>query len=250
MPDIPKSTIDLMTDKNCGCNFVNWVQGHEADKVWILCAYYIWKTRYIAAWLPSTSHENLMKLSNHITGGNTGKEMRKTARKGYYCESFEPLDHIIDLVEINFSKPIRQKRPMDGSYLYTKDKLASYYQRTYQKGICPYHYVQHYGVFTKDKKLVGMVQLIRNGELCYYNRIIGHGDYLKDGIMYFLHFYIQNLIRSEDIHFKAIKGTVYGQWESKGKSQGLNFWKHKAGFITMQLVRVGTRAPEETDLTR
>ena len=42
------------------------------------------------------------------------------------------------------------------------------------------------GEIITNKKLIGYVSLERNGELLLYSRIIGHGDHLKNGIMYLI----------------------------------------------------------------
>lgn len=230
MENIPKIIIDTMDDScgwgNLGCGFWDGYVDTEGG----------------AAFCPiSLSFDELMALSNKISGGNTRKEMHKTVRKGYYCESIIAQAHLKEIVEINKSKSIRQGKPMHEEwYYYSEEKMMQEFGgvRIYT---CPYHYVQWFGVFTKEKKMVGYIKFSRNGQLAWYGMILGHGDYLKDGIVYFLHFYIQKLIReSKEERFKGIIGTAYHAINNGTK--GLIFWKHKAGFIAYH-VRKASHTP-------
>jgi len=224
--NVPKIIIDTMDD-SCG-----WTN--------IACGFwdgYI-DTEGGAAFLPiSMSWDELFALSNKISGGNTRKEMRKATRKGYYCEPIIPQAHIHEIVEINQSKAMRQGKPMHEEwYHYSEAKMIQEFGgvRIYT---CPYHYTQWFGVFTKEKKMVGYIKFNRNGQLAWYGMILGHGDYLKDGIVYFLHFYIQKLIReSDNERYKGIAGTAYHAMLNGTK--GLIFWKHKAGFAQYHIVKV------------
>ena len=191
-----------------------------------------------AAFLPtSMSWDELWILTNKISGGNIRKEMRKTAKKGYYCEQITIQEHLQDMYEINMSKTIRQGKPMHEEwYRYSVEELRRSFGSP-SVSSCPYHHYQWFGVFTKEKKMVGYIKFNRVGQLGVYGMILGHGDYLKDGIIYFLHFYIQKLIReSDNERYKGIAGTAYHAMLNGTK--GLIFWKHKAGFAQYHIVKV------------
>jgi L-amino acid N-acyltransferase YncA len=220
--NIPAITIDLMRDEYQNCS-----------KIFVDDALPFIKLTNTnpAAWLPiSISWNELWKQISK----RTREYYRDTERKGYYCEIFVPSEHIQEIHDINHSKTERQGRPMGKWYQSSVEELTrdlcSFNSLNVYK--CPLHYKIWIGIFTKEKKLVGYIAFRRVGQFSVYTTILGHSDYLKDNIMGFLHFYIQKLIReSNDEHFKGIIGTAYYLWKS-GKTDTLQFWKHKVGFAS------------------
>ena len=76
---------------------------------------------------------------------------------------------------------------------------------TSEAGEC---YRQMFGVFRHEpnryqaeiktnQRLCGYISLIRCKELAVYSQIMGHGDYLGDGIMYLLHKYVSARVWDE-----------------------------------------------------
>jgi hypothetical protein len=246
-----RETVDIMADSGCNDFIrrnVEWYYQNSLSRI-----------RPIA-WLSSSiSMEDLMRrveeVGKQYKWRKMARQLRKCIRKGYYCELFAPKNFLQDLYEIRTSKLIRQGRPIDKECFESVEEMAKSYtneDNPFGRCICLLHYYVWIGVFTKEKKLVGYVSFVRLGEFSYYSTILGHGDYLKDGIMYYLHFYIQSLLReSNDEHFRDIKGTAYLTWHSGTK--GLTFWKQHAGFLPDRLtfinrkfhntVRNGARGP-------
>lgn len=98
------------------------------------------------------------------------------------------------------------------------------------KGEC---YRQMFGVFKHEanrnqanvmvnQRLYGYISLQHCKDLVVYSMIIGHGDHLRDGIMYLLHNYV-----SECMWDKA-KYIMYGAHTSG--TDGLRMWKKRMRF--------------------
>jgi len=177
-----------------------------------------------------------------IHKGNAVREVKKAEKKDYHCEIFHVQNHVEDLVDINHSKKIRQGRKMTKSY--QKD-IRDYggLPKTIQPmetPECPVHFSQWIGVFKPidgykqgtllvKKKLVGYINLIRLGEIILYGSILGHGNYLKDGIMYLLnHKTIEWILSLEHPNNQEIKYIMYAGWFDG--TEGLKKWKKRTLF--------------------
>lgn len=217
--------IDIMPDEKCGCPYKRI---HECDVFMNGSETNLFQS---VAWLPNNqswdefwaSCQNRMRKRNHAT-----------ARKGYYCKMINIADYLDDMYQINLSKIVRQGKPMSEGYFLTVEELRRAYASP-DRYSCQLHTYRWFGVFTKEGRMVGYILWLKSGQLACYTMILGHGDYLKDEIMYFLHFYIQKVLReSKDECFKGVLGTAYYSFYSSG-TQGLTFWKQQAGFLPYHL---------------
>lgn len=127
-----------------------------------------------------------------------------------------------DIYEINTSAEERQGKPMNPAYFeYPKEVVFNEF--------CQHHYFDFIGVFHPDtKKMVAYTELYFIGEFVNISRILGHKDYLKDGIMLYLIELTINLCKYNDT-----KALIYNQWESG--TEGLKYFKHSTGFKPMQI---------------
>jgi len=110
---------------------------------------------------------------------------------------------------------------------------------------CPLHWSISIGVFENrpgykqgevvtDEKLLAYLSLRRTGDLVAYAQIMGHGDYLKDGVMIHLHHdVIEWLSRADEPLTDGIKVVMYGGQQSGG--DGLKDWKRRGGFTPRDL---------------
>jgi len=121
-----------------------------------------------------------------------------------------------DIHEINGSMSRRQGRPMTSGYLHRQDyqPLPDY--------PCGRHATRITGVFTHGTCVAYLV-MIRAGELALVSQILGHGDHLKNGIMYLL---FQEALERE-IEWGA-GYVVYNRHDSG--TDGLRFFKERLGF--------------------
>jgi hypothetical protein len=120
-----------------------------------------------------------------------------------------------DIYEINTSAPVRQGNPMKPAYLeFPPDKNIV--------NTCEHH--RYELVFVrKGSKVVAYAITHISGELMNISTILGHADYLKDGIMLSLMDQIQKLAI---LH--GIKALTYYMWDSG--TPGLQYHKHSVGF--------------------
>lgn len=140
---------------------------------------------------------------------------RKAGKRGYIFQEINPNDHLDDLYTINTSKSYRQGRAMDQAYVKIIDevKMDSRYK--------------YYGVFNTEKRLVAYAYVPLLGEVATINTILGHGEYLNDGIMYFLVTNILEELLNMDAERRP-QYLMYDMWF--GASPGLRQFKCKCGF--------------------
>ncbi len=147
---------------------------------------------------------------------------RKTARKrsdkahrlGYRFQTIDRAEHEEDLYAINTSKAERQGRPMTAGYQEPQ---------TYDDPpmVCERHHVYTYGILDKTGRLRAYLWLYRSGQLAMVSSILGHADYLQDGIMYRL---FLKMVANQTKY----GGTVfYNLWNSG--QEGLRFFKERVG---------------------
>jgi len=117
--------------------------------------------------------------------------------------------------------------------------------KKFKNAKCPAHWLYLWGIFKPEygykqgdievgQKLLGYVSLHRVGNYAQYSMILGHGDYLKYGIMYHLHFKIVDwLISCNWPEAEGIDFLWYCNWSG---GPGLRLWKKKAGFKEGRLV--------------
>jgi hypothetical protein len=224
--------VDFMDDGKNECKQI--IEGHAS---FLLLKYH--NVRVPAAWIPTSMSWDQLWAN---LSAQTRKEVRRTGRKGYYCELFNPKRYCQDIFEINHSKLARQGKSMNSWYLHSVEGLLKEEFQNYKAVFseeCFLHCKVWFGVFTKEKKLVGYIALTRVGQFSTYESILGHGDYLKDDIMLFLHFFLQKYIReSKNLRFKGIIGTAY--WTYDDGKEGVTFWKRTAGFCPCLLFQSGT----------
>ncbi len=138
----------------------------------------------------------------------------KTAySRDYSIHWFWKEHYLDDMEEINFSKEVRSGGPMTDSYKWRAENVRLGYLN------------EMWGVFTRGGKLVAYIKFRSWDNFGFYSQILGHGDYLKDGIMAYLHV---GLI----VHCYAhadIKCVMYGAWDS-GHGKGLQDWKRRLCF--------------------
>lgn len=136
--------------------------------------------------------------------------------------------HRDDIFKINTSARVRQHNPMNPAYFdYPEAKMIINTCRDHQYRLVM---VRH------ENTVLSYAVLHIIGELANISTIIGHRDFLKDGIMLPLMNRLQWIAVKSDI-----KAMTYGEWDSghneNGKN-GLQYWKHSVGFQPMTLNEV------------
>lgn len=170
------------------------------------------KTHGVAL-LPLYDHQDFTSYQSAVSGKNSASYYaRKALREGYAFQAFQPSEHLAEIREINASASDRQGQQMDASYT---DMDINYPSRSSHQ----YYAVMHHG------KPVAYLWLQFASELVLVNRILGHADHLKHGIMYLL------FVKAVEEVFRTAPQAKYMMYDTfPGASEGLRLFKKRLGF--------------------
>lgn len=148
----------------------------------------------------------------------------KAIKNGIYCEVFDWNQYLDDIYEINTSSINRQGRKMDQTYVQYPKKIENIKEYDFS--------ITYIGSFI-DKKLIGYVELYNYGNFTMTNRILGHKDYLKFGVMNLLVKYcVEYAIKSEKIEY-----INYLTMQNK-ENNSLSAFKNRVGFEEYSLLEL------------
>lgn len=143
------------------------------------------------------------------------KRADRSERLGYRFSLIDRERFSEDIYLINTSLGERQGRPMSSGYM-----ERTTFGATPDYG-CDRHQIRTYGVL-RDHCLYAYLWLYQAGDLALVSSILGHGDHLKNDVMYLL---AQGVIGD-------LAGTygflVYNRWDSG--TDGLRYFKERLGF--------------------
>ena len=176
------------------------------------------------------SIEAVLEQARCVSGrkGRVSREIARARRLGYRCSPVEPQMHLSEIREINLSKPSRGGRAMRRQYRAGENDLRRHYDAFMSPGQsrCPTHNRQFWGVFAPDGgPLVGYIHLEHCGNYVRYSRLLGHGDHLRYGVMYLLHYCVVEKLLGTDMQY-----ILYGGMFNRGEGGGLWRWKTRALF--------------------
>ena len=174
--------------------------------------------------------------------GRTNRECARAQRLGYYVKPFAYRQFIPDIFEIHQSKQMRQGRELVGRlYAQTIEEMggAPTVPVEIEAPDCQQHYWQYWGVFLRveghkqgdvqtDEQLVAYIRLRRQGISAAYTLIMGHGDHLRHGIMYLLHYEIVARLLQQRQPERP-RYIVYLHYTT-GNNEGIDVWKQRALF--------------------
>lgn len=143
------------------------------------------------------------------------KRADRAARLGYQFEVIDRSQFNDDLHAINTSLLERQGRPMTDGYTrrHNHGALPDY--------PCDRHRVHTYGVL-QGERLRAYLTLYRCGELGLVSMILGHGDHLRNDVMYLLH---AGLVADQVHH----GGALFYNAHASG-TDGLRYYKERVGY--------------------
>lgn len=119
--------------------------------------------------------------------------IRKTEHLGYEFRTFSWNEHLEDIYKINTSKETRQGEPMRGWY--SEPVKPRYWSKEESR------YLVNYGAFI-DNRLRAYIFLLTYGNFAFPKHIIGHSEYLTDGIMNGLIAYVvQECIKNSQLMY-------------------------------------------------
>lgn len=143
------------------------------------------------------------------------KRAWRAERLGYHFDEIDRAMYSDAIYQINISLEHRQGRPMSEGYLehHQQGSLPNY--------PCKLHNIRTYGVLHAGT-LVAYLTLYRIKELALISMILGHGDHLRNDIMYLL---FAGLVADQ----AELGGCFYyNLWDSG--LDGLRYYKEKVGF--------------------
>lgn len=190
--------------------------------------------------------------------GNFCRDALKAGRLGYHVAPIERVDHPDEIRAIHRSLKVR-------SFGLVLDALLpvwfSQFKPTPNRPSkadpqCERHWELAFGIFrpsTADREaasalgqLVGYAVIRRVGNVLIYADFIGHGDYLRDGIMMLLHTEVaQCLLDRNNRLCRGLEFLANGTLE-RG-SDGMFFWKKKALFRPCLVDQVEEPLPADFD---
>jgi hypothetical protein len=147
------------------------------------------------------------------------KKVQRARNLGYEFAPIEHDDYLDDIYAINTSKSERQGKPMTASYRVRPSPIGRSKEQP-----CPRHRSGYFGVL-RDGRLYAYLGARQVGELTATPTLLGHGDYLDDGIMALL------LYETAAWHRRVCGSSYvwYYYYYSSG-TDGMRFFKEKMGY--------------------
>jgi GT2 family glycosyltransferase len=135
---------------------------------------------------------------------------------GYRFAKIVATDHLEKIMDINCSMETRQGLPMPRDYL-DKGELKEFLAAN----------LPTYGVFNSDGILKAYAHMLLCGEVAVPVRILGHGEDLEKGIMYYL---VSEMVREIiELKIAGLKWLYYDTFFGGARS-GLKYFKERCGF--------------------
>jgi hypothetical protein len=203
---LPEATIRMFGDEHSKNIFTNFTQPHPKYK-------FIQNKRWGVALLPLPSQfEEYLKKNELLR-----RKRRRSLDFGLRFDTLDPSQHLDEILAINRSVQFRQGAFMESSYL-NMEQLTLW--ATYKPLI--------YGVFDTNGVLSAYTHTPVCGEVFIFSRLLGHGNDLDKGIMYFM---ISEVIR-QMIECRAKQGVpLWAMYDTFfGAGPGLRFFKERLGF--------------------
>lgn len=143
------------------------------------------------------------------------KRALRAAAHGYTFAEFERAEFEEDIYAINTSLPERQGRPMSQGYL----ERLEYQPLPYYP--CQRHAIYTLGVISPDAHLVAYLVAYVAGDLMMVSQVLGHGDHLKNDVMY--------LLMRDAFEWLPRPLVVFYNRHDSG-TDGLRYFKERLGF--------------------
>lgn len=132
--------------------------------------------------------------------GKSFYEGKKAEKIGYYSKFFDERTYVADIVAVNTSSAERQGRPMSDSYQRTVEQLGGYPDeiRPPSRPAQSVFWRRNFGTFRPsaghrqgsllvDEQLAAYLTVDRYGDFAHYHIILGHHDFLQDGVVHKMH---------------------------------------------------------------
>jgi glycosyltransferase involved in cell wall biosynthesis len=140
---------------------------------------------------------------------------RKAERRGYRVMEIDRNRYADDIHEVKISKPERQGKSIPERFR----------QKLFYNVMPNYNY---FGVISSQGKLVACAWVASYNEVAVIAVLLGHGDYLNDGVMYQLVVHIVRYLTERKRTGNQVKYLMYDSF--LGASEGMIMFKQKLGF--------------------
>lgn len=163
--------------------------------------------------LPETHDEYLAGSAKELLR----RKRKRALGRGFRFRPFVAGDHVEEIVAIGTSMELRQGQVM-GRHYTDHVQVKAFAER----------FPNLYGVFSAEGVLRAYAHPVDVGDAFYFNRILGHGDDLEDGVVW--------LLLSEVVghYIERRRAQGFPTWANYdtfwGASEGLRFFKRRVGF--------------------
>ncbi len=161
-------------------------------------------------------YKNFEDYYKSVNGKNSSAYYaRKATKREYKFIEIDRNRYIEDIYAINTSTPIRQGQKMSQSYL---EKVEKYEDEPNYR---------YFGIVNREGKLVSYCNIAFYGEFSLVVSLLGHKEYLNDGVMYLMMIELNKIIFNE-YHLKGYNYIMYDTFF--GATEGLKKFKQKLGY--------------------
>jgi hypothetical protein len=158
-----------------------------------------------------------------LIGAKSRNMNKKALKNGIRCDAFNWNEKIEEVYQINISSLYRQGRQMDKSYKEYPKKIHSLIKGDFKK--------VYIGAFKEDK-LIGYIELYIYGNFAMINRILGHKEFLKYGVM--------NIMIKKCIEYMIENNVEFLNYLTMQNRQhsSLSAFKYRVGFREYSLLEL------------
>lgn len=219
-----KNGIDLLKQiwnlPKINLNFINYINNPNIEETYRSFTkkhpkYLFFANKSVGVALIALSkYSNSEQYKKFINGKNSAAYYARKANKlGYIVSEINRNEFINDIYEINTSSQFRQGRQMSHGY---REKVENYESKP--------HFI-YFGVVDRCGVLRAYCNVGFYGDFAVVSQLLGHKDYLNDGVMYLMLVEIvSDLIDEGKINF-LMYDTFFGA------SDGLKKFKQKLAFV-------------------
>ena len=158
-------------------------------------------------------------------GAKSRNMIKKALKNNIECNLFDWNGELNNIFEINRSSLIRQGREMDNSYKEYPKKIDYFEDGDFK--------IVHIGAYDLiNQKLIGYIELYVYGNFAMTNRILGHKQYLKFGVM--------NLMIKKCVEYAMENRIEYINYLTmqNRKNNSLSAFKNRVGFREYSLLEL------------
>jgi hypothetical protein len=162
----PGVAIEMSGDEGCRVLYGAFTKRHAR---WRLIQSHRWGVALLRV---PDSYDGYLKGSER---SHLRREVNRAVRAGYAFGPLDPIARLDEVMDVNRSAEERQGRPIHPAYL-DRDKVRRYFERS----------TDVYGVTDGSGVLKAYLCLRTCGEVAVVERLLGHSDDLRGGIMWVL----------------------------------------------------------------